>query len=633
MDKIKDAAQRLGIITVEDMERYTALELIMMIANKMNEFSESLNDQNDKIQYLLGKGMLSEVEQIFNEWLEDGTFDALINQSALKKVNDRVDEVNNYNVGSVNLLNYSKYVVDDTWDIALEEALKSGKSVYIPKGSYNLTRGLYNLQKGNIIYGDGVGLTKLNFIVSEDIPYIFKYNRFSGVRDMWINFPDVYKGDCLLLDVGYVSKINGGCYHHAESYVLNNVKISFKQLSGWGTGLRIKIQNFDDNGNIHESYVRNNLVYFMPSDFEVYHGMHCIRIDGEQRGDADQVANQIWMTACSFTRIRANGCVYGLYSELRNSSGKRLLDFQDNKFIDFEVQTAQDGEFDSVSHGTVAIYIKGLPSPEWRNRFRFTQLTIWDRKTGVNGYLENAEIDIQGFMSTYVKNDANHRYGFKCVSSAVSVNHDASRYRTVSSTGNESEYKFIDGGISFINTPDGNNGYSARTDFYEEIIDGTSYSSTNIVNYDKNKSAQSHFKIGVDSKTHEAYLNFTGRDKTGIHRTLIKTGHQNMDSSSRATDKGFYALNGVWIAYERHEVVLPVQDTYKIVTLNLKTEFNHIPFLINCIPEYSDALGQTNIDIRNAHVQSTNEVEISVKHNSSKELTVVFNLVVAGCKF
>ena len=79
MDKIKNVAQRLGIITVEDMERYTALELIMMIANKINEHS-------DKIQYLLNEGLLSEVEQIFDEWLQDGTFDKLVNQSALKKV-------------------------------------------------------------------------------------------------------------------------------------------------------------------------------------------------------------------------------------------------------------------------------------------------------------------------------------------------------------------------------------------------------------------------------------------------------------------------------------------------------------------------------------------------------------------
>ena len=87
MDKIKNVARRLGLITVEDMDQYTALELIMMIANKMN-------DHSNKIEYLLNNGVLSEIEQIFNEWLQDGTFDSLINQSALKTVNDRIDETN-----------------------------------------------------------------------------------------------------------------------------------------------------------------------------------------------------------------------------------------------------------------------------------------------------------------------------------------------------------------------------------------------------------------------------------------------------------------------------------------------------------------------------------------------------------
>ena len=106
MDKIKDIAQRMGIITVEDMERYTALELIMMIANKINgfnevimgqndilhDFNETLNDQNDKIQYMLDEGLLIEIGEVFEEWLEDGTFNTLINKTGLKKVNDRIDE-------------------------------------------------------------------------------------------------------------------------------------------------------------------------------------------------------------------------------------------------------------------------------------------------------------------------------------------------------------------------------------------------------------------------------------------------------------------------------------------------------------------------------------------------------------
>ena len=94
MDKIKNVAQRLGIITVEDMERYTALELIMMIANKLKECQEIVNDHSDKIQHLLDDELASEVEQIFNEWLQDGTFDTLINHTALKTVNDRIDNTN-----------------------------------------------------------------------------------------------------------------------------------------------------------------------------------------------------------------------------------------------------------------------------------------------------------------------------------------------------------------------------------------------------------------------------------------------------------------------------------------------------------------------------------------------------------
>lgn len=106
MDKIRNVAQRLGIITVEDMERYTALELIVMIANKINgfneiingqndilhDFEETINDQNDKIQYMLDEGLLIEIGEVFDEWLEDGTFDTLINESGLKKVNERIDE-------------------------------------------------------------------------------------------------------------------------------------------------------------------------------------------------------------------------------------------------------------------------------------------------------------------------------------------------------------------------------------------------------------------------------------------------------------------------------------------------------------------------------------------------------------
>lgn len=102
---IRELAKRMGLITVEDMCQYTIAQLVVKIANKVNELvdevwrfetdvQEILKTQNENIQYLLGEGLLLEVENIFNGWIQDGTFDTLINQTALKKVNERIDGTN-----------------------------------------------------------------------------------------------------------------------------------------------------------------------------------------------------------------------------------------------------------------------------------------------------------------------------------------------------------------------------------------------------------------------------------------------------------------------------------------------------------------------------------------------------------
>ena len=137
MDKIKNVAQRLGIITVEDMERYTALELIMMIANKVN-------DQNVIIQVLFDKGLISEVEQIFNEWTQDGTFDTLINQSALKEVSDRVDKTNAQLTQIVHLASDFGVIADGVTDNtnaiqSMIDKLDSGSKIQFPNGLIKIT--------------------------------------------------------------------------------------------------------------------------------------------------------------------------------------------------------------------------------------------------------------------------------------------------------------------------------------------------------------------------------------------------------------------------------------------------------------------------------------------------------------
>lgn len=105
IEKIQNLAVSLQLVTVEDMRKHSLPQLVTMIANKLNELMnevhrfetdviEMVETQNENIQYLLGEGLHLEVATVFENWMEDGTFDTLINQSALKQVNDRIDETN-----------------------------------------------------------------------------------------------------------------------------------------------------------------------------------------------------------------------------------------------------------------------------------------------------------------------------------------------------------------------------------------------------------------------------------------------------------------------------------------------------------------------------------------------------------
>ena len=138
---IQELAIRMGLISVEDMCQYTIAQLVVKIANKVNELvgevwrfetdvQEMLKTQNENIQYLLGEGLHLEVENIFDGWVQDGTFDTLLNQSALKKVNDRIDETNaQLSSVALDVLERAKIVNSDVFTIT--------NDIYIPKRTLN----------------------------------------------------------------------------------------------------------------------------------------------------------------------------------------------------------------------------------------------------------------------------------------------------------------------------------------------------------------------------------------------------------------------------------------------------------------------------------------------------------------
>ena len=164
----------LGIITKDDVKRLTAIELMMLIIERSNgllEYLKSYIEYNDKRVTELDKKyqqitddikkMIKDNESYFeeviknnlsnialeqlNKWLADGTLEELINQTALKNVNDRITAImtNHLTVSVKDFGAKGDGVTDDTQAFidALESLKPHGGKILVPKTSsfYNIT--------------------------------------------------------------------------------------------------------------------------------------------------------------------------------------------------------------------------------------------------------------------------------------------------------------------------------------------------------------------------------------------------------------------------------------------------------------------------------------------------------------
>ena len=309
MDKIKDVAQRLGIITVEDMERYTALELIVMIANKMNEFQETITDQNDKIQYLLNEGTLAEVEQIFNEWTQDGTFDRLINESALQDVNNRLESVRSHTLYMRDIPR-EKDETDDTGRIRRAfDKVRTGvyNKIFFESGDYVITPPT-NLYEIGIVIPNNVKLVgedgaKIKTQSAVAYPALFTLDNGDGAENVCIenikfdNTEDTHetfinsdKNSCILLKINDIvgdicikdctftsyaqNPVVSFPFHRSEgkvSFVKN--KFYFKRhIDTWYDATMLSIGHYDVEyiDNYFESINNGTKSWMCDTPFEVH---------------------------------------------------------------------------------------------------------------------------------------------------------------------------------------------------------------------------------------------------------------------------------------------------------------------------------------------------------------------------
>ena len=259
---IRELAKRMGLITVENMCQYTIAQLVVMVANKVNELvnevwrfetdvQEILKTQNENIQYLLGEGLHLEVENIFDGWLQDGTFDTLINQSALKKVNDRIDETNaRLSQLHINVLDHGvKVNSDEPQQDNINTVLNEfkGHTIFFPDGNYLIDSSI-------IVHSN----TKLVF--SNNSRVVFKAGRLANGSEFNANTwkahhmikNDLEDGLENITIVGAKLYGNGYSQHNSavhKGFYFQNIKnltldtIECHEISGWNI-CYINIENF-----------------------------------------------------------------------------------------------------------------------------------------------------------------------------------------------------------------------------------------------------------------------------------------------------------------------------------------------------------------------------------------------------
>lgn len=103
INELKKVAISLNLITVEDMNKHTVLELVMMIATKLNEVITNVNQLGD-----IDANLYLHAYQILNEWLQDGTASDMLNEIFLSDIQRQINSFLSELQRQINSLNQSK---------------------------------------------------------------------------------------------------------------------------------------------------------------------------------------------------------------------------------------------------------------------------------------------------------------------------------------------------------------------------------------------------------------------------------------------------------------------------------------------------------------------------------------------
>lgn len=91
--KAEELKISLNEISVYNMDVYSAIELYYSIASTVRKIIQELGIQNDKLIYLLDKGLPEELNKILDKFKEDGTLENIINNNIFDNLNNQISEI------------------------------------------------------------------------------------------------------------------------------------------------------------------------------------------------------------------------------------------------------------------------------------------------------------------------------------------------------------------------------------------------------------------------------------------------------------------------------------------------------------------------------------------------------------
>ena len=94
--KLSSIGYKMGILTVDDLAGMTAPQLIIKIANKLNELVYSQNDLIGKVDEWVQTQTLQGLQEILEQMMSDGTIAEVINQQIFSQINQDINKLKQF---------------------------------------------------------------------------------------------------------------------------------------------------------------------------------------------------------------------------------------------------------------------------------------------------------------------------------------------------------------------------------------------------------------------------------------------------------------------------------------------------------------------------------------------------------